>query len=148
LEKVLLAPLISPKAIADVLGLSKKPASLTALAGVVSRGLPKTSLRNVIHAVFTSPSDRAEALYRVIPKGTYKRRKAQLSPEESARVERLARVIATARYVWDDDEAAREFLTSRHTELENRTPIEVAMTELGAREVELLLWKLFYGVPA
>jgi uncharacterized protein (DUF2384 family) len=32
--------------------------------------------------------------------------------------------------------------------LEGRTPLEVAFTELGARRVEELLWKLFYGLPA
>jgi uncharacterized protein (DUF2384 family) len=35
-----------------------------------------------------------------------------------------------------------------HPLLDGRTPLDVAMTELGARRVEELLWKLFYGVPA
>jgi uncharacterized protein (DUF2384 family) len=32
--------------------------------------------------------------------------------------------------------------------LEGRTPLEVSLTELGARRVEELMWKLFYGLPA
>ena len=35
-----------------------------------------------------------------------------------------------------------------HPELEGRAPLELALTELGARRVEELLWKLFYGLPA
>jgi uncharacterized protein (DUF2384 family) len=32
--------------------------------------------------------------------------------------------------------------------LGGRTPLDVAMTELGARRVEALLWRLFYGSTA
>jgi uncharacterized protein (DUF2384 family) len=35
-----------------------------------------------------------------------------------------------------------------HPELGKRTPLESAMTELGARRVEELLDRLFYGIPA
>ena len=43
---------------------------------------------------------------------------------------------------------AREFLNTSHPLMEGRTPLDVSMTELGARRVEELLWKLFYGIPA
>ena len=32
--------------------------------------------------------------------------------------------------------------------LGGQPPLEVAMTELGARRVETLLWRLFYGIAA
>ena len=32
--------------------------------------------------------------------------------------------------------------------LQGRTPLDVSMTELGARRVEELLWKLYYGIAA
>lgn len=85
-------------------------------------------------------------LHQVIPEATFKRRRDHLKPEESERTERLARVIATAHYVWDDEAEARRFLITPHAELDGVRPIEVALTELGARRVEELLWKLFYGV--
>ncbi len=85
---------------------------------------------------------------RLVPKATYKRRKSFLSPTESERIERLARVIATAEYIWDDSEAARQFLPTPHSLLDQQIPCDVAMTELEARQVEEILWKIFYGLPA
>ncbi len=35
-----------------------------------------------------------------------------------------------------------------HPELNRRTPLDAALTELGARQVEQLLERIFYGVPA
>jgi putative toxin-antitoxin system antitoxin component (TIGR02293 family) len=57
-------------------------------------------------------------------------------------------VIAAAEYVWNDRQDAREWLTKTHPELGKRTPLESAMSELGARRVEDLLDRLFYGIPA
>ena len=62
--------------------------------------------------------------------------------------ERLARVIATAEYVWDDAVEARRYLTTPHAHLGGQTPVEVALSEFGARWVEELLWKLYYGLAA
>ena len=72
----------------------------------------------------------------------------RLTTEESERTERLARVIATAEFVWDNREEARDWLHTPHPELENRSPLASAMTELGARRVENLLDGIFYGLPA
>lgn len=83
-----------------------------------------------------------------MPEATYKRRRNKLTAEESGRAERLARVYATAQYVWDSDEDARTFLHTPHPMLSGQTPLDVSMSELGARRVEELLWKLFYGIAA
>ena len=61
---------------------------------------------------------------------------------------RLAWIVATATSVWSDEDDAREFLSTPHPELERRTPLDPALTELGARRVEELDWKLFYGLSA
>jgi putative toxin-antitoxin system antitoxin component (TIGR02293 family) len=47
----------------------------------------------------------------------------------------------------DDREQAREWMSKPHRELNDQTPLEVARTELGARRVEDLLDKLFFGLP-
>ncbi|MFD2272356.1 antitoxin Xre/MbcA/ParS toxin-binding domain-containing protein [Undibacterium arcticum] len=57
-------------------------------------------------------------------------------------------MFATAEHVWDSEVDAREFLHTPHPLLNSQTPLDVSMTELGARRVEELLWKLFYGLPA
>lgn len=71
-------------------------------------------------------------MQRVIPAATFRRRGEELKPQEGERVERLARVIATAEYVWDSAEDARTFLSTGHAMLGGQRPIEVAFTELGA----------------
>jgi putative toxin-antitoxin system antitoxin component (TIGR02293 family) len=92
--------------------------------------------------------ERKQLLYRIIPEATYKRRRDKLSAEESGRAERLARIYATAQYVWNSDDDARTFLHTPHPMLQGRTPLDVSMTELGARRVEELLWQLYYGIAA
>ena len=87
-------------------------------------------------------------LYRIVPEATYKRRRGTLTAGESERAERLARIFATADYVWNSEDDARVFLGTSHSMLQGRTPLDVSMTELGARRVEELLWKLYYGIAA
>jgi len=59
----------------------------------------------------------------------------------------MARVLAYAEYVWDDTDQARAWMNRPHGELQGQTPLEAAKTELGARRVEDVLDKLFYGLP-
>jgi putative toxin-antitoxin system antitoxin component (TIGR02293 family) len=95
--------------------------------------------------LFENPHDVNSLVYRVVPEATYKRR-IRLSAAESERTERLARVIAAAEYVWDERQPAHAWLRRPHPELDGQTPLECAMSELGARQVEELLGKLFYGL--
>jgi putative toxin-antitoxin system antitoxin component (TIGR02293 family) len=117
------------------------------LAERVSEGLPKTALRNVVRHVFDSPAEANELMYRIVPEATYKRR-TRLTPAESERTERLARVIAAAEVVWDDRAAAKDWLLTPHPELNGKKPLDAAMSELGARQVEELLDRIYYGIPA
>lgn len=117
------------------------------LAAAVTSGLPKQSLKRTAQRLYSEPKRVNELVYKLVPEATYKRR-TRLTQGESEKTERLARVIAAAEHVWEDDQATREWLTKSHPELGNRTPIECAMSELGAREVEELLDKLFYGIPS
>jgi putative toxin-antitoxin system antitoxin component (TIGR02293 family) len=121
--------------------------SLSLLEAAVHQGLPKAALTQVVARAVADPGERRRLLHEIVPEATYKRRRV-LSPQESERTERLARVVATADYVWDDTDDARHFLHEPHPMLEGRAPLEVALTELGARRVEDLLWSLFHGLPA
>jgi putative toxin-antitoxin system antitoxin component (TIGR02293 family) len=102
----------------------------------------------VARYVYGNSPDAAALMQRVIPAATFHRRGEELKPQEGERVERLARVIATAEYVWNSADDARVFLSGPHAMLGGKRPIEVALTELGARRVENLLWSLFHGVAA
>lgn len=143
--------MIRPESIADIMGgmpiLGRRIRSFDDLEKAVSYGLPKRALRLAAERVYPSAGDARRVMFRIVPEATFKRR-TRLTAAESERTERLARVIAAAEHTWNDQEDAREWLTKPHPELGKRTPLESAMTELGARRVEDLLDRLFYGIPA
>ncbi len=131
--------------VADVLGIKAK--TLGDLSRVVERGLPKKALSRTVNRIFLERGAATKFLVKVVPEATFKRR-VRLTTEESERTERLARVIASAEYTWNDRDDAREWLRTPHPELDGRPPIQTAMTELGARRVEDLLDRIVYGLPA
>jgi len=143
--------MMQPNSVADVMGgpsiLGNSVHSVQDLEAAVVTGLPKRALRLTLARGCASAQQARTLLYRVVPEATYKRR-VRLTPAESERTERLARVISSAEYVWDSRNEARAWLTRPHPELENRPPLEAALTELGARRAEELLDRLFYGIPA
>ncbi len=143
--------MIEPRRIAEVMGgrsvLGRVVSSLEDLEEIVGEGLPKTALRTAVRRVFLVVREANRYLYRIVPEATYKRRTGKLRVRESERTERLARVIAAAEAVWGDQSDAREWLTRPHPELGNRIPIDCALTELGARQVESLIDRLQYGLP-
>lgn len=140
--------LVSPEKIASVMALAPVPHSFAELDEMVARGLPKGALKAGIDRILVSAEERKQLLYRIIPEATYKRRRESLSAAESERAERLARIFASAAYVWNSEEDARVFLSTPHAMLQGRSPLDVSMTELGARRVEELLWRLYYGIAA
>jgi putative toxin-antitoxin system antitoxin component (TIGR02293 family) len=115
------------------------------LEQAVSAGLKREALDHLL--AFVAPeSERAQLRNRIVPRASYQRR-ARLNPAYSATTERLARIVALARWVWEDDEKARMFLRAPHPELGGRTPLEAALTELGARQVEEIVDRGIHGLP-
>jgi putative toxin-antitoxin system antitoxin component (TIGR02293 family) len=118
----------------------------------VAAGLPVESLARVVRAV-TGPKAAPQAQKMtdaIVPEGTYKRRLkvGRLSRGESERTERLARVYALAEHVLGESELARAFLAVPHAELDGESPLDVLATEVGARQVEEILWAAYFGLPA
>jgi putative toxin-antitoxin system antitoxin component (TIGR02293 family) len=138
---------IEPQSIAEILGLGASIRTVTELESAVSAGLPKRSLERLSSRLYEDRRVASAYKFKVVPQATWKRRTKRLSVDESERTERLARVLAQAEYVWDDREQAREWMDKPHRELNDRTPLDAASTELGARRVEHLLDKLFFGLP-
>ncbi|KAG0189041.1 hypothetical protein DFQ28_003987 [Apophysomyces sp. BC1034] len=122
------------------MALELMPHSMAELDAQVRQGLPQSALREGVGHVASTPEERRALLSRIVPEATFKRRRDRLSPDESEKTERLARIFATADYVWDSEDDARAFLNTAHPLLEGRAPLDIAMTELGARRVETLLW--------
>lgn len=113
---------------------------------VVRAGLPKRSLQLVARRAVEPGASVNEFVYSIVPSATFKRR-GKLSAEESERTERLARIVALAEALWDDQQEARAFLNRPHPLLDDETPLNVARTELGARRVEGLLQDIEHGLP-
>jgi len=122
--------------------------SLRELNELVQAGLPKAALEHLIAGAPADIAMRDRLRRSIAPRATLARRRGRLTARESERVERLARIVATATYVWNDRRDAWEFLRKPHPMLGDRTPVDYAATELGAREVEDLLWRLHYGIAA
>ncbi|MBP0624400.1 antitoxin Xre/MbcA/ParS toxin-binding domain-containing protein [Cupriavidus consociatus] len=139
---------VSPENISAVMALSPPRLSIAELDAAVREGLPKSALREIVDHVAHTSDERRALMSRIVPEATFKRRKDRLTPDESEKTERLARIFATANFVWDDEDDARAFLNTAHPLLGGNKPLDVAMTELGARRVEELLWRLFYGMSA
>ena len=139
--------MIEPRSIAEILGLGASIRTVRELESAVSAGLPKRSLERLSARLHQDRRTASAYKFKIVPQATWKRRSRLLSRNESERTERLARVLAHAEYVWDDRERAREWMNKPHRELGKRSPLEAARTELGARRVENLLDKLFYGLP-
>lgn len=94
-----------------------------------------------------------ETLTRVlgISERTLQRRKdaGRLSPRESDRVERLLRVWRLALHAFDnDEEEARNWLTTSKRKLDGESPVEHLDTEPGARAVAEMLVVIDQTIPA
>ncbi len=137
----------SPAEIGAVLQLKPLPQTPEELEYMVAAGLPKEALGASVQRLLTNLQDRRKLMNELVPEATYKRR-TRLNAEESEKVARLARILAGAIHVWSSEPDAQRFLTTPHPQLDHRTPLEVARTELGARRVEGLLWAIYYGLPA
>ncbi len=72
--------------------------------------------------------------------------KKRLSPVESDRLYRFARIVALAENVFESKEDALEWLNSPQYGLGGAVPFKMLQTDAGAREVEELLTRIEYGV--
>jgi len=78
---------------------------------------------------------------------TRRRLKGRLTPEESDRLMRVTRLFAKALELHEGDGmAVWKWLSNSQTALGGASPLEVAKTEVGAREVEALIDRLEQGV--
>jgi putative toxin-antitoxin system antitoxin component (TIGR02293 family) len=123
------------------------PPSPVLIEKAVERGLPRLVLRHV--AEHLAGGDRAKISpleWAVVPRTTLERRADQLSPLESERTERVARLFVHAVRTLGTEAEARAFMTTPHPLLDGRGPIDAAKTDLGTRRAEQILNALEYGL--
>jgi putative toxin-antitoxin system antitoxin component (TIGR02293 family) len=113
----------------------------------VRKGLPYSALMRLQRNTGMSASVIADVAE--IPARTLARRKqnGKLDPDESDRLVRVARVFGRALELFEGDvRIAREWLTTAQIALGGRAPLDLAKTDVGAREVENLVGRLEHGI--
>jgi len=73
---------------------------------------------------------------------------ARLKPDESERLARLMRIISLAVAALESEDNARQWLQRPLRELGGQTPLQLAATEPGSREVERVLGRIEHGIFA
>ena len=84
-----------------------------------------------------------------IPRRTLTRRKREgrFLPDESDRLLRASRLFGRTLELFEGDrQAATDWLTTAQPALGGATPLDLARTDVGAREVERLIHRLEHGV--
>jgi putative toxin-antitoxin system antitoxin component (TIGR02293 family) len=128
--------------------LGRRITSQLKMADAVDEGLPPTSLDRIKQALGLSDAEMAHALG-ISAKTIHRLRTSpdrHLSSAASDRLYRMARLYLLAREVFEDSDAAREWLRGPQIGLNERVPMELMTTEAGSREVEELLLRIDYGV--
>lgn len=135
-----------PDGAARVLGLRTR--GPLELADALRRGLSYAALERFRTRVGLAAGEMADLLQ--IPPRTLARRKerGRLEPDESDRLVRLARVFVHVVDLFDGDDAgAWRWLAAPQRAFAGRQPLELAKTDVGAREVEHLVGRLEHGIP-
>ena len=122
----------------------KNPDDLTNL---IRKGLPAGSITALAEKLRIGNSVLSRKLG--IPQRTLTRRLSQallLTPAESDRTVRMARVYANAVEMIGDQEKAIEWLSTPNRALGGERPLDRLDTDTGARMVEDILGRIAYGV--
>jgi putative toxin-antitoxin system antitoxin component (TIGR02293 family) len=117
------------------------------LVRVVRRGLPVGAVQFVLDSGVLTPAELDRI---VLPRKTLanRRRLGTLTPEQSDRLVRVARVIAAAEETFGSREKAGTWLRRPTTALAGESPLDLLDTDEGAREVETLLGRVAHGIAA
>lgn len=112
----------------------------------VRKGLPVT----VVDEILDSGAITSAELHEVLPRKTLSNRRATgiLTPDQSDKLIRVARVIARAEQTFGSPEKAHMWLRRPTTPLKGEEPMKLLDTEAGARQVEDLLTKIDHGIAA
>ncbi len=126
--------------------LGKQAASSADLIPAVREGLSYEAFSAISERLELTREQMGETLN--IPVRTLARRKGgeRLTPQESDRLYRLARIAARAEEVLGTLEKTRIWLVRPNRALGNVTPLSMLDTDEGTRQVEAVLGRLEHGV--
>jgi putative toxin-antitoxin system antitoxin component (TIGR02293 family) len=115
---------------------------------VIRQGIPSAASESLAKILRMTQSELAASLG--IPERTLARRKKEgmFNSEESAKLVRLARVVERAGEVFEDLDAALDWLKSPNAALSGVTPLSMLDTDIGAETVLDTLGRIEHGVFA
>jgi putative toxin-antitoxin system antitoxin component (TIGR02293 family) len=115
---------------------------------VIRQGIPSAASESLAKTLRMTQSELAASLG--IPERTLARRKKEgmFNSEESAKLVRLARVVERAGEVFEDLDAALDWLKSPNAALSGVTPLSLLDTDIGAETVLDTLCRIEHGVFA
>lgn len=137
---------------ASVLGgepvLHALPHSVLDWIALVRQGISAGAVDAAVRVMGIGQSELSRALD--IPERTLARRKKEgvLSPDESGKMVRLAKVIERAVVVFEDEQAAMSWLKCPNRALGGSSPLSLLDTELGSVAVTNTLGRIEHGVFA
>jgi putative toxin-antitoxin system antitoxin component (TIGR02293 family) len=138
--------------IADILGgekvFQREVQRALDMADAIAEGLPAASAWQVRDHLRLSEPELASLLG--VSTKTLQRLarqpQARLSTVQSDRLYRVARIFGLAEQVLEDAESARRWLKTPAFGLDQRIPLDLLRTEIGARQVENLLGCIQHGL--
>ncbi|MCB1963089.1 MAG: DUF2384 domain-containing protein [Rhodocyclaceae bacterium] len=146
------ATLAHPPSIDALLGgrkvLRSQPGTALEWVRLIRDGISAAAVDALARALKLTQSELASAL--AIPERTLARRKKEgtLNSEESAKIVRLARVLERAEAVFEDRDAALDWLKSPNAALAGATPLSLIDTDIGTQSVTDTLGRIEHGVFA
>jgi putative toxin-antitoxin system antitoxin component (TIGR02293 family) len=113
----------------------------------IKKGIPLTEFAQLTTRLGLTQEEFAKKIGISVPTLFRRKRAASpLDPDHSDRLMRFQRLLNKAIELFDGDEAAaRDWLNRSEPALGYQKPLDVAETEAGAREVEIILGRLEYG---
>ena len=114
---------------------------------LIRRGLPVGAVQFVLDSRRLTIAELDQI---VLPRKTLanRRRIGNLTPEQSDRLIRVARVLAAAEKTFGNQEKAGAWLRRPTRDLGGECPLHLLDTDEGAREVTALLGRIDHGIAA
>lgn len=136
--------LLDQSDLAALLGLEERD-----LLDAVRQGFPYEAFERLLE-ILDVPSHELASVLMISDRTLRRRRKeGRLTPEESDRLLRMARLVELALAVFEGDATrAVHWFTSPKSRLQGEAPLRRANTDLGAREVEDMLYAIEFTWPA
>jgi len=118
------------------------------LAAEIAQGLPSGSLTHLVEELH--PALSPQLIYALVGSDRAldlkQRNRERLSPSESDRLARLARIAVRAEEALGDRDTAYRWLGTHNRALEGRQPLELLGTDAGATEMQEVLVRIEHGV--